>query len=530
MGRAGGHVLRVFLALSGLKLLLLPAYRSTDFEVHRNWLAITASLPFSQWYLDATSQWTLDYPPFFAWFEWALAQAAAWADPAMLRLDNLEYASPATVAFQRLSVVATDAVLAGSVALAARPGALWAGVRGTTEQHAAALAVLVLGSAGLLVVDHIHFQYNGVMMGVFLASAVLMTQGRELAAGVLFAALLNLKHIYLYCAPVFFMHLLRVHCCASPGPGGLSAPPRLRPGALAGLGTAVAAVFALSLGPVVATGQLRALAGRLFPFGRGLCHAYWAANVWALYSGADKVLAAVLPRLGVAVASGTANMSGGLVAVSHFSVLPQIRPAHTAAAVLLAQVPALWALWARPSRRQFLHAVTYACMCSFMLGYHVHEKAALMVTLPMALMSLESADMAGQYLFTSTVAHYAILPLIFTPQEYAIKILLWVLHALVAAVTLSWWHLSRAAPPAGGGRPPPSPAWLLSLPELAFLGGLPCLELYCAALHPRLFAARLPFLPLMLTSIYCAVGMSYAWARLADRYLRPPTSERPKAH
>lgn len=47
------------------------------------------------------------------------------------------------------------------------------------------------------------------------------------------------------------------------------------------------------------------------------------------------------------------------------------------------------------------------------------------VTLPMALMSLESADMAGQYLFTSTVAHYAILPLIFTPQEYAIKVRLY---------------------------------------------------------------------------------------------------------
>lgn len=71
--------------------------------------------------------------------------------------------------------------------------------------------------------------------------------------------------------------------------------------------------------------QMHQVLSRMFPFGRGLCHAYWAPNFWVFYIIADKGLAFMLTKLGFHVKAPTASFTGGLVGDSSpFSVLPQV--------------------------------------------------------------------------------------------------------------------------------------------------------------------------------------------------------------
>lgn len=54
---------------------------------------------------------------------------------------------------------------------------------------------------------------------------------------------------------------------------------------------------------------------------------------------------------------------------------------------------------------------------------------------------------------------------------------------------------------------------MLSVPEKIYLCGIVALQLIYSLSGPLAIAKRLPFLPLMMISTYCAVGVIYAWLK-----------------
>lgn len=531
------NFLSIAVSVTCIKLLFITAYRSTDFEVHRNWLAITHSLPTSKWYFENTSEWTLDYPPLFAWFEYVLSLAARFVDPGMLEIANLNYASSATIYFQRLTVILSDLILIYAVwvwqgLISPRKGDRSSKHDDPWLDKTTVLSMLFLWNPGLLLVDHVHFQYNGFLHGILLLATARLFQGRCVEATLWFTILLNLKHIYLYVAPVFFVYLLRNYCFAqSHGKAPQSLLWRFQPIHFLRLAGAVLLVFAVSLWPFLSKAQLTQMLQRLFPFKRGLCHAYWAPNWWALYAAVDRVLAFAGLGSGKTTVVSIASPTSGLVQDTHFTLLPNVPPLCTFILTALFQLPALWGLWKRPQEPWLLVRALVLCgLSAFLFGWHVHEKAILMPVLlatPLALCS--SAD-AAVYVILSAAGHSSLFPLLFRSAEMPAKVLLVLLHTVYAVCTLGKLHSSKVNPKrryTSSEQVTRHTGMLLTWFEQA---GLCLLGLavvaYGELLHPFTpLAGRMPFLPLMVTSVSCSVAIIYAWAKSWQLWFLQPSRD-----
>uniref|UniRef100_A0A480XYY3 Alpha-1,3-glucosyltransferase n=1 Tax=Sus scrofa TaxID=9823 RepID=A0A480XYY3_PIG len=308
----------------------------------------------------------------------------------------------------------------------------------------------------------------------------------------LFAVLLHFKHIYLYVAPAYGIYLLRSYCFTANKPDGSIRWNSFSFVRLISLGLIVFLVSALSLGPFLALNQLPQVFSRLFPFKRGLCHAYWAPNFWALYNALDKVLSVIGLALKLLDPSKIpkASMTSGLVQQFQHTVLPSVTPLATLICTLIAILPSIFCLWFKPQGpRAFLRCL---------------------------ILSVGKAGDASIFLILTTAGHYSLFPLLFTAPELPIKILLMLLFTIYSISSLK--TLFRKEKP------------LFNWMETFYLLGLGPLEVFCEFLFPfTSWKLKFPFIPLLLTSVYCAVGIIYAWFKLYISVLTdPPVSKTKK--
>lgn len=269
--------------------------------------------------------------------------------------------------------------------------------------------------------------------------------------------------------------------------------------------------FIVSLGPFVYMNQLPQLASRLFPFKRGLCHAYWAPNFWAIYNFADKIANLIFKQKHGSKSSSTS----GLVQDINHTFLPNILPIVTfVLSFIFMIIPALGHIYRTYRNKQdnrsktneetnnednLIILIIICGFSSFLFGWHVHEKAVLMILIPLSYISTRNKDFASLYFMISLVSGYSLFPLIFRTQEYMVKVLLLILFTFYNFLSLKFQFKND---------------FKLNTLDKLCLTGIIILETYNSLIHHSLsIGSKLPYLPLMMTSLFCATFIIFCWAR-----------------
>lgn len=84
--------------------------------------------------------------------------------------------------------------------------------------------------------------------------------------------------------------------------------------------------------------------------------------------------------------------------------------------------PALIKVFLQPTWDNFVGGLTLCGYASFLFGWHVHEKAVLLVVIPFSLLALKDRRYLGAFRPLAVSGHVSLFPLLFTAQEFPIKV------------------------------------------------------------------------------------------------------------
>ena len=428
----------LFIVILSIKCLLFNTNQSTDFEVHRNWKALTTSLPIKEWYINNLNIWTLDYPPLFAYMEFILGMISKLFDENITDLKKINYSSDTCKFYMRCTVLIGDFLMFYSLKKLSNNLNL-------STKNLTILIGSIQGFAGLIIVDNIHFQYNAILFSLFFLSINYIISDNFILGAFYYIIALCMKHIFIYMAPAYLIYYLKFLVLSNLK----NKPMKVFKDILLIVITMVSIIL-LTFSPFLyvcykekSINQLIHIKDRLFPFQRGLLHSYWAPNFWALYSFADKILFFLknknseykkrnISALGATSPNGVTQETG-------FDILPDITSNFSNLIVIsLIFVYISKTIFFEKNNidkkenklKLFLKYCIMSNLIFFNFGYQVHEKAFIIISL-MTLIYVIVNDLSKKMDCISILSFLLVLigvlaqiPLIHDYRDYFTKIII----------------------------------------------------------------------------------------------------------
>ncbi|KAL6176486.1 hypothetical protein ACLB2K_053119 [Fragaria x ananassa] len=320
-----------------------------DFEAQRHWMEITLNLPVKEWYRNSTlndlSYWGLDYPPLTAYQSYVHGLFVRFFSPESVALTTSRgHESYLGKLLMRWTVLSSDALVLFPAVfyfiVVYYSGHKQSGSMGGIAWH---IAIILLNPC-LILIDHGHFQYNCISLGLTVGAIAAILSDKDLLACVLYSLALNHKQMSAYFAPAFFSHLL-----------GKCIRRRYPLLEVFKLGLVVSVTFLVVWWPYVHSMEaFFGVLSRLAPFERGIYEDF-VANFWCTTSV--------------------------LVKWKRLFSTPQLKVLSLGATISTFLPSMIQQIW-DPSKKGFLYGLLNSALSFYLFSFQVHEKSILLPLLP----------------------------------------------------------------------------------------------------------------------------------------------------
>lgn len=358
-----------------------------DYEAQRHWMEITTHLPVSQWYFHDLEWWGLDYPPLTAYHSWLLGKIGGLIDPSWFALyTSRGLENESLKVFMRATVIISEYLIyiPAAVIFVRRFSRFY----GINAWHSSIALLAILMQPGTILIDHVHFQYNTVMLGFVLACMSSVMAGRNLWSCVFFVLALGFKQMALYYSPVVFAYLL-----------GICVIPRINVPRFLGIAIITAISFAVLFLPIFALALYESrhgiaarpeLDGYAAPLPIFTQYSYlvpYKAWYYPIIQQTAQIVYRVFPFARGLFEDKVANFWCALNVVVKLRKYPaELLQRASLLATLGSILPPSAAIFFSPRKELLPLALATSAWGFFLFSFQVHEKSVLLPLMPMTVL------------------------------------------------------------------------------------------------------------------------------------------------